>query len=571
VERISIVSFLDALREALMLRFLEATWRFSKSRPTPTGDTIFLSVSYLDLLSAKGWLPGLMAYAVTHFQGNDAILAQLNTDCFRWGRWQGEAGQIHLGAVGVSSEKVPSHHPWVFAIMEALRTVPGCAVKDMRKTFLGKVENWIEERLGEGKVTWKTFVGLTGEEWVDGTHDYESGWSQLRFNNLNPSQIETIQAEIKESQYDERRYATVSLLPATEGQELETLISEEHTSPIGSDNTDPLSHTVLLSPVIPSGNSEHRHLIEQMELTLRRVPLARWPSGGLALSILREEFPWATDALDRIELLMAFWQKMGHGVVRFPPLLLVGEAGCGKTRLAQRLGEYIGLPSTTIAAGGVGAQALLGTERHWANTASSPTVKLIFETNYANPLVIVDEIDKQASDSRTGTLQDALLPLLEPENARRFRDPFLEQACDLSEVNWILIANDVTALTGALRSRLEIVRVGHPRAEHLGAIAQGTRRDLAKRAHCLPDALPWGPDDERWVLNQMQNLFTAREARRWAEQRLMMNVINEKTVLTVVGQGPAGNESSNEAIGAQGAFPKATVVEFPRPDRRPSP
>jgi ATP-dependent Lon protease len=89
-------------------------------------------------------------------------------------------------------------------------------------------------------------------------------------------------------------------------------------------------------------------------------------------------------------------------------------------------------------------------------------------------IVHVDEIDKAAGNSRhNGSLTQALLPMCEPENCKRYPDPYVQSDINLGFVSFLLTANDDTVLPAPLRDRLRIIRIPHPTNEHLPAIARG--------------------------------------------------------------------------------------------------
>ena len=98
----------------------------------------------------------------------------------------------------------------------------------------------------------------------------------------------------------------------------------------------------------------------------------------------------------------------------------------------------------------------------------------------ANPMVLIDEIDKAGASRHNGALVSALLPFLEPENARAYPDPYVQSEVDLAHVNYILTCNDDSVLPAPLKDRLRIIRLPRPTIAHLPALARGIVADIAK-------------------------------------------------------------------------------------------
>ncbi|NYZ14851.1 AAA domain-containing protein [Azospirillum sp. RWY-5-1] len=111
------------------------------------------------------------------------------------------------------------------------------------------------------------------------------------------------------------------------------------------------------------------------------------------------------------------------GALRLRPTLLVGEAGTGKSRLARRVFERLGLPYTVAPVGGTADARLLGTAKGWSTGHGSVVAEAFLRHRKANPGLVVDELEKVGTSRHNGSLWDGLLGLLEPETSRRWLDP----------------------------------------------------------------------------------------------------------------------------------------------------
>ncbi len=108
----------------------------------------------------------------------------------------------------------------------------------------------------------------------------------------------------------------------------------------------------------------------------------------------------------------------------------------------------------------------------------------------------MDEIDKAAGNSRhNGSLTQALLPMCEPENSKRFADPFVQSDVDLSFVSFLLTANDDTGLPAPLRDRLRVIRIPQPTIQDLPAISHGLVEDIMTEKGAKDFAVPLTPDE----------------------------------------------------------------------------
>jgi len=247
------------------------------------------------------------------------------------------------------------------------------------------------------------------------------------------------------------------------------------------------------------------------------------PASHDAFSILRKEFPWMAALTDELARQLHRAASLGTGYFKIRPLLLIGEPGGGKTRYATRLAELTGLGFRLIAAGGGSDNRnLTGTARGWGTTNPSAVVDLIAGSGMANPLVLVDEIDKCGESRHNGRISDTLLQMLEPVNARTFHDECLQMNVDISYVNWILTANSLTGIPKPLLSRVQIVQTGQPGPEHMPGLIYAVRTEIARAHGVHPALVPELDGDETAIVSKAGD---AREAARIV-QRLIDNKLS---------------------------------------------
>lgn len=175
---------------------------------------------------------------------------------------------------------------------------------------------------------------------------------------------------------------------------------------------------------------------------------------------------------------------MGYGCAWYyaAPLLILGPPGVGKTAWASGLAEQLGVPLAVLAAAGLSDnRALEGTARGWSNCIPCLPALVAADDRCANPLLLVDEIDKAGGSERGGDIRSTLLTLLEPETARRHWDACLHGHLDLSWVSWVLTANHPGAVPVPLVSRCHVVEVASPGVEHVPVIVEGVRARVNRR------------------------------------------------------------------------------------------
>jgi ATP-dependent Lon protease len=208
------------------------------------------------------------------------------------------------------------------------------------------------------------------------------------------------------------------------------------------------------------------------------------PSTASAVDDLYDASPNFARVVDDLRKFLAL-AVAGNEAVQFTPMLLLGEPGLGKTYFAKKLAqalstgfEFVSMSSLT--AGWV----LTGASAQWHNARPGKVAQTLIEGEYANPVVVLDEVDKAGGDARYDPL-GALYSLLEPDTAAHFKDEFIDVDMDASHILWVATANDESVIPEPILNRMNVYSIDRPDADGSRRIALAVYRDIVD-AHNWP-------------------------------------------------------------------------------------
>ena len=258
---------------------------------------------------------------------------------------------------------------------------------------------------------------------------------------------------------------------------------------------------------------EHETLRATYERMLEKGPerFQVKPSGLPAMEHLYDELPNFHAVLDDVKRQLALCED-SRDALEITPLLLLGPPGVGKTHFAREMAQLLGtgmgfVSMSSLTAGWV----LSGASSQWKGARPGKVFETLVDGTYANPVMVIDEIDKARGEHAYDPL-GALYSLLEHDTAGHFIDEFAEVAVDASQMIWVATANDERAIPEPILNRMNVYEVAMPDFD-------AARRIAARLYSSIRQEHAWGqrfdaeaPDD---VLDRMAEVVPREMRRAW--------------------------------------------------------
>ncbi|WP_119354444.1 AAA family ATPase [Azohydromonas sediminis] len=258
---------------------------------------------------------------------------------------------------------------------------------------------------------------------------------------------------------------------------------------------------------------EHETLRSTYERMLEKGPerFQVKPAGVPAMDHLYDELPNFHEVLDDVKRQLALCED-SRDALEITPMLLLGPPGVGKTHFAREVAQLLGtglgfISMSSLTAGWV----LSGASSQWKGARPGKVFETLVDGAYANPVMVVDEIDKARGEHAYDPL-GALYSLLEHDTAHHFTDEFAEVAIDASQVIWVATANDERAIPEPILNRMNVYQVQMPDRDAARAIALRLYASI-RASH------DWGarfdPQPAEAVLDRMSELAPREMRRAW--------------------------------------------------------
>ena len=229
------------------------------------------------------------------------------------------------------------------------------------------------------------------------------------------------------------------------------------------------------SSVMKMSSSDHSKGMNWLN-TVSKIPFGKYKDFNISINDssekIKEFFKKTKEKLDKSihgledvkqEILEFIARKITNPESKGHVLALYGSAGVGKTRIIKSLAEALDLPFNQINFGGLNDAAILtGHSETYIGSKPGKIVEILNNSQYMNPIIYFDEIDK-ISESKATEISGVLTHLLDEEQNEKFQDNYLSNVnIDLSKVLFVLAFNDISKIDKIVSDRLKVIYINPP-------------------------------------------------------------------------------------------------------------
>ena len=199
------------------------------------------------------------------------------------------------------------------------------------------------------------------------------------------------------------------------------------------------------------------------------------------LRALKKSYPNCIEFLDYVDQFGALSLCRENTMkMYFPPVILAGPPGVGKTAIVREVARLLGVAYKQLDMATVTSSFVIsGASSVWSDAKTGCIVDLLRDAHAANPMVILDELDKVSKDQKHDPL-GGLYTLLEQESAEKFTDEALDIKMDASHILYVATANDLTLIPEPLLSRFLVINIDDVKGKHHRIVTQSIYSSIIK-------------------------------------------------------------------------------------------